>query len=259
MVRCRRLVMSLRFRPLLFSIVSSLAFAPGDPSVTQQSPASLSVVELFTSQGCSVCPAADELLKSYAERSDVIALSLPVDYWDYLGWTDTLASPKFTGRQRAYARTRGDGEIYTPQVVVNGVAHVVGTRRGEIDRAIEGTSRTLAPTRVPLRVWSDTETLTIEAGTAVDPATASVGTVWLAVVQPRADVEVRHGENRGRKLTYYNVVRELTAVGMWSGQPTRIQLQHGAVVRSANERCAVLLQQGTTGHIIGAAWMPALR
>jgi hypothetical protein len=247
--------MPLRFRPLLLSIVLLLALAPRIPSVAQQPSATISVIELFTSQGCSVCPPADALLKGYAERSDVVALSLPVDYWDYLGWTDTLASPKFTGRQRAYAKARGDGEIYTPQVVVNGVAHVVGAQRGEIDRAIERTATRLAAARVPLRVWTDNETVTIETGAAADTGTSFAGTVWLAVVQPQADVEIRHGENRGRKLTYYNVVRELTAVGMWSGQPTRIQLQHGAIVRSNNERCAVLLQQGTNGPIIGAAWM----
>jgi hypothetical protein len=253
------LVMPLRFRPLLLPILQLLAFAPGDPSAAQEAHATLSVVELFTSQGCSVCPPANEVLKSYAERGDVVALSLPVDYWDYLGWTDTLANPKFTGRQRAYAKTRGDGEIYTPQVVVNGVAHAVGTQRGAIDRAIERTSRAFAAARVPVRAWTDNQTVTIEAGAAAHPATSTVGTVWLAVVQPTVDVEVRHGENRGRKLTYYNVVRELTAVGMWSGQPTRIQLQHGAVMRSADERCAVLLQQGTTGPIVGAAWITAAR
>jgi hypothetical protein len=255
MVPSRWLVMPLRFRPLPLFLVLLLASAPRIPSVAQEHSATSSVIELFTSQGCSVCPPADALLKSYSERSDVVALSLPVDYWDYLGWTDTFASPKFTGRQRAYAKARGDGEIYTPQVVVNGVAHVVGTKRGDIDRAIERTSKAFAAARVPLRVWSDKETVTIEAGAAADPTTSFAGTVWLAVVQPRADVEVRHGENRGRKLAYYNVVRELTAVGMWSGQPTRIQLQNAAIVRSSNERCAVFLQQGATGPIIGAAWM----
>jgi hypothetical protein len=259
MVPCRSLVMPLRFRPLLLSIVLLVAFAPGVSSVAQEGPATLSVVELFTSQGCSVCPPADALLKSYAERSDVVALSLPVDYWDYLGWTDTFANRKFAGRQRAYAKARGDGVIYTPQVVVNGVTQVVGTQRGEIDRAIERTTKTFAAARVPLRVWTDNETVTIQAGPAADPTTSSTGTVWLAVVQPQAEVEIRHGENRGRKLTYYNVVRELTPVGMWSGQQTRIQLQHGAIGRSNNERCAVLLQEGTTGRIIGAAWMTAGR
>ena len=198
-------------------------------------------------------------MKSYAERSDVVALSLPVDYWDYLGWRDTLASPKFTGRQRAYAKARGDGEVYTPQVVVNGVAPVVGSHPREIDRAIEFTTKKLAAMRVPLRAWTDNLTVTIEAGASTAPGRSPRGTVWLAVVQPRADVEVRLGENHGRKLTYYNVVRELAAVGMWSGEATRIQLQHGAVVRSNSDRCAVLLQQGTAGPILGAAWVTASR
>jgi hypothetical protein len=255
MVPCRRLVIPLRFRPFLLSVVCLLAFAPWVPSVAQQEAAIISVVELFTSQGCSVCPPADTLLKSYAERSNVIALSLPVDYWDYLGWKDTLANPKFTGRQRAYAKARGDGEVYTPQVVVNGAARVVGTKRGDIDQAIERTSKAFAAARVPMRVWTDNQTVTVDVGAATHPGASSAGTVWFAVVQPRAEVEIRHGENRGRKLTYYNVVRDLTAVGMWSGQPTRIQLQHGAVVRSGNERCAVLLQQGAVGPILGAAWM----
>jgi hypothetical protein len=247
--------MHVRYEPLLLPIVSLLAFAPETPALAQQGTAANAVVELFTSQGCSVCSTADALLKSYAERSDVVALTLPVDYWDYLGWKDTLASPKFSSRQRAYAKARGDGVVYTPQVVVNGMAHVVGSQRGEIDRVIEFTSSKLARAWVPLRVWTDKETVTIEADAAIDSGRSVAGTVWLAVVEPRVEVDVRHGENRGRKLTYYNVVRELTAVGMWSGQATRLQLQHGALGKSSTDRCAVLLQQGTAGPIIGAAWM----
>ena len=96
------------------------------------------VVELFTSQGCSSCPAADALLGQLAKRDDVIALSFSVDYWDYLGWKDTLANPKFTERQRAYAKARGDGAIYTPQVIVNGVAHVNGSDESQ-DRSRRST------------------------------------------------------------------------------------------------------------------------
>ncbi|MEO1794378.1 MAG: DUF1223 domain-containing protein, partial [Pseudomonadota bacterium] len=77
------------------------------------------VVELFTSQGCSSCPPADKLLSGMAERRDIVALSFNVDYWDYLGWKDTLAKPAFTKRQRNYARFRGDGEVYTPQAIIN--------------------------------------------------------------------------------------------------------------------------------------------
>ena len=109
------------------------------------------VVELFTSQGCSSCPNADALLGKLANRDDVIALSLPVDYWDYLGWKDTLASPKFSERQRAYARTRGDGAIYTPQAVVNGLVHVNGADEGVIQNTIEKTGKTVATAYVPIR------------------------------------------------------------------------------------------------------------
>jgi len=110
------------------------------------------VVELFTSQGCSSCPNADALLQRLASRDDVIALSLPVDYWDYLGWKDTLASPKFSERQRAYAQTRGDGAIYTPQVVVNGLVHVNGADEGSIKRTMEKTGKTVATAFVPIRL-----------------------------------------------------------------------------------------------------------
>ncbi len=102
------------------------------------------VVELFTSQGCSSCPNADAVLGRLAKRDDIIALSLSVDYWDYLGWKDTLASPKFTERQRAYGKVRGDGAIYTPQLVVNGLAHVNGSDEGEIGRLIDKTAKTLS-------------------------------------------------------------------------------------------------------------------
>src|SRR5262245_55076196 len=92
------------------------------------------VVELFTSQGCSSCPAADRLLGELASDRSIVALSLPIDYWDYLGWKDTLAKPRHTARQRGYAQQRGDREVYTPQVVVNGALHVLGSDRGAIER-----------------------------------------------------------------------------------------------------------------------------
>src|SRR3981189_1619732 len=94
------------------------------------------VIELFTSQGCSSCPAADKLLSELHNDSSLITLSLPIDYWDYLGWKDTLEIPVHTARQKAYSRVRGDREVYTPQVVVNGVAQALGSDRGEIEKAV---------------------------------------------------------------------------------------------------------------------------
>lgn len=214
------------------------------------------VIELYTSQGCSSCPAADALLKSYAQRPDVIALSLPVDYWDYLGWKDTLAKAKFTDRQRAYAKMRGDGRIYTPQVVVNGLKHVNGAHADEIDHAIAKTSDKLAGERVPVKLSTHDGKLTIETGAMPEGDKAKDGVVWLAVIQKEAQVPVRAGENRGRTLTYYNVVRELTSVGTWSGKPTTIKLDRQAVMKPETESCAVLLQSGATGPIVGAAYLP---
>src|SRR5436305_9491075 len=108
------------------------------------------VVELFTSQGCSSCPAADKLLGELARDPNVIALSLPIDYWDYLGWKDTLADARFTARQKAYSRMRGDRDVYTPQVIVNGSAHVVGSDRAKIEGAIDATKKTEGVMSVPV-------------------------------------------------------------------------------------------------------------
>ncbi len=211
------------------------------------------VVELFTSQGCSSCPPADALLKTYAARSDVLALSLPVDYWDYLGWKDTLGSAKYTERQRNYAKSRGDGQVYTPQAVVNGLLHVNGASAKDIDAALTESEAKLAAERVPLRFSMNRGSIMIEMGAANPAVPVKESTIWLAVIQKTADVAIEHGENRGKTLTYTNVVRELTPVGTWTGQPVRIQLARSAVMRPGLESVAVLIQQGKAGPIIGAA------
>jgi hypothetical protein len=213
------------------------------------------VVELFTSQGCSSCPPADELFKAYTGRPDVIALSLPVDYWDYLGWKDTLASPKFTDRQRAYAKARGDGAIYTPQVIVDGVRHVVGSEKAEIDKAIEQAWPRFTSLQVPVKSSVQGGTVLIETGGAPDGKPMKEATVWLAVVQKKADVVVQRGENKGKTLTYTNVVREIAPVGLWQGKPLMLKLSRAAIVPADAEGCAVLIQQGDGGPIIGAAWL----
>jgi hypothetical protein len=110
------------------------------------------VIELFTSQGCSSCPEADKLLGEIAKDASVIAVSLPIDYWDYLGWKDTLADPKFTARQKAYSKVRGDRQIYTPQVVVNGKVHALGSDRASIERAISDSTGKAGVMSVPVKV-----------------------------------------------------------------------------------------------------------
>lgn len=243
------------FRLSIWLAVPIVAMGLAHPSAAEEAKET-AVIELFTSQGCSSCPTADALLQQYAKRPDIVALSLPVDYWDYLGWKDTLANPRFTGRQREYAEKRGDGHVYTPQVVVNGIVHAVGSNKEEIDRALETTAVELQPVRVAVSARSDGKTVAIETGSGKDVhGHASSGTIWLAIVQPSVEVEIKRGENRGKRITYTNVVRDLTAVGAWSGKPARIELSEASVLKDQRQRCAVLLQEGKVGPIVGATWL----
>src|SRR5215831_3918591 len=134
------------------------------------------VIELFTSQGCSSCPPADQLVGQLAKDPSLVAMSLPIDYWDYLGWKDTLATPGHTARQRGYAQVRGDRAVYTPQVVVNGVVHVQGSDKAAIDRAIAQTGQQPGTLSVPV-------TLAVEGGriNVTVPASAEgrSGEIWL--------------------------------------------------------------------------------
>jgi len=211
------------------------------------------VIELFTSQGCSSCPPADALMKTYATRPDLLVLSLPVDYWDYLGWKDTLGNAKNSERQRNYAKARGDGQVYTPQAVINGVAHVNGSSRRDIDAAIAESQKDIAANRIPIRSWTDRHNIQIEAGAATAQSTVKEAIIWLAVIQKTAEVTITRGENHGKTITYTNVVRELTPVGTWTGQPMRIQLARSALMRPQMESVAVLIQQGKAGPIIAAS------
>jgi hypothetical protein len=108
------------------------------------------VVELFTSQGCSSCPPADRIIGELAKDPSIIALSMPIDYWDYLGWKDTLADARFSARQKAYSQMRGDRDVYTPQVVVNGSVHVIGSDRAGIESAIGNTKKAGGVMSVPV-------------------------------------------------------------------------------------------------------------
>jgi hypothetical protein len=211
------------------------------------------VIELFTSQGCSSCPTADAVLGQLAKRDDIIALSLSVDYWDYLGWKDTLANPKFSERQRAYSKTRGDGQIYTPQAVINGLTHVNGSDESKIGRLIEKTDKTLSASRVPIRLKRDKDKLVVEAGEAAPGTTPKEATLWLAVISKAVSVPIERGENQGKTITYSNVVRELIPIGMWNGKPMTVQLERHSFMQPGADRCAVLLQQGHAGPIVGAA------
>jgi hypothetical protein len=247
----------------LCAIIAAVAAPPVTGPRAQMEPGSAmvsrpvsAVIELFTSQGCSSCPAADALLKDIAaSHKDVMALSLPVDIWDYIGWKDTLASPKNSERQRAYSRLLGSGPVYTPQMVINGVAQSIGSDAREVDMAMAKAKDTLRSKHVPVQIWPHRNSVVIEMGEAPAGVDVKESTIWLAVVQKSVDVQVTRGENAGSTLTYHNVVRELTPVGAWSGKAATIQLLRSSFMRPDIEDVIVLIQEADFGPIVGAAWL----
>jgi hypothetical protein len=174
------------------------------------------VVELFTSQGCSSCPPADRLMGQLAQDPSLITLSLPVDYWDYLGWKDTLALHGNSTRQREYATTRGDRQVYTPQAVVNGMMHALGSDKSSIEGAISQTRRQATPLTLPVKVTVAEGKATVHVPDAVSADRSAE--VWLFPVTNKAEVKVGRGENGGRTLNYYNVVRRWVKLGDWNGK-----------------------------------------
>ncbi len=180
------------------------------------------VIELFTSQGCSSCPAADKVLGELAHDSSLVTMSLPVDYWDYLGWKDTLALHGHSTRQRAYANARGDREVYTPQVVVNGIVHVLGSDKAAIEQAIAQTRRTAAPLTLPVTMNVADGKVTVNVPAAEGDRRSAE--VWLCPITGKAQVKIGRGENSGHTLTYSNVVRRWVKLGTWSGKQEAFSL-----------------------------------
>lgn len=216
------------------------------------------VIELFTSQGCSSCPPADELLSLLARQSDVVALAYHVDYWDYLGWRDTLASPDNTARQQDYNRAFGNRSVYTPQAIVNGRLQMSGAERTRV----EGAMRRMAGTRQGMTVDVDVsysgDSLIIETG----EAGRRIGKAHVVLVyfEPVTRVEIGEGENSGRVATYWNAVSGFHSAGKWDGSRTRFELPLTEIARKAAGGCAVLVQEmhegGLPGPILGAAILP---
>lgn len=203
------------------------------------------VVELFTSQGCSSCPPADALLSELAEKDDIIALALHVDYWDYIGWADSLARPEHTERQKAYAAASGKRMIYTPQFVIGGTDRVTGYEPLEMATVIE--RHRAAPRPIVLSAVRDGEVVRIEAR-AVGPVE---GPVVVQVVRyvPLERVDITRGENAGRTFEYHNAVNLWIEVGRWSGTGS-----YRATTRIAGEHpVAVILQRDGHGPVLAAA------
>jgi len=223
------------------------------PPATQSEARDAAVVELFTSQGCSSCPKADALLGELAEKPGYVALSFSVDYWDYLGWRDTLASPANSERQRNYARARGDGRVYTPQMIVDGVTHVNGGDEEALMAAVAAAQKLLAKVKVPITMHADGDTLVVDVGAAPEGSDKRLATVWLAVANEVEKVAVARGENHGRDLSYHHAVRELSPIGVWSGEAMTLRLPLKELKTMGGDCLFALLQVEDFGAILGAA------
>jgi hypothetical protein len=208
------------------------------------------VIELFTSQGCSSCPAADALMGELRKMPGVIVLSYNVDYWDYLGWRDTLASPEKSQRQYDYAKARGDMDVYTPQVVVGGGSHYSGSDKAAILKAIARaqSAEPQHPIGISLAVKEDEFIVEIGKGGAAHDAT-----LWLMAFAPSVAVKIEKGENAGKDIVYYNVVRKLVPASMWHGEAMTLTLPKQDILLPDCRGAAALLQQGKAGPIMAAA------
>lgn len=212
------------------------------PAVAQDSKV---VVELYTSQGCSSCPPADALLHDLAGRPDVIALALHVDYWDYLGWKDNFGSPAFTARQHGYARAAGATTVYTPQMVIGGTDHVIGSKAMAVMDQI-ARHRAL-PDPVAMTLTRNGDNVQINARSNGGPLDNMI--VQVVRYTPEETVVIRRGENAGKSISYNNIVTRWDTVAKWDGtSPLAINAPADGA-----DPIVVIIQNERYGPILAAA------
>jgi hypothetical protein len=215
--------------------------AAGPVAAQQPQP---TVVELFTSQGCSSCPPADALFAELVQQPSVIGLAWHVDYWDYIGWADTFGAPAHTERQKAYATARGEKMVYTPQMVVNGTLDVVGSDPADVAMALQ-----TGPKVSGADVTLSRDGTSLEVDVRADTALADGATVELVHFVPEQTVSIERGENAGRALSYSNIVVGWQRLALWDGREAlNLRLEV-----SPDLGVAVLIQDAATHQILGAA------
>ncbi|SDW75740.1 DUF1223 domain-containing protein [Roseicitreum antarcticum] len=230
-------------RRMIFGLAAAGAAVLATAAAAQQQPV---LVELYTSQGCSSCPPADEVMAELAGRDDVIALALHVDYWDYIGWEDSFAVPAFGERQKSYARTWHHKSVYTPQMVVNGIDQVEGFRSMRVAQLIQQHRDADRRVSISLRRGENGMLyLRLEA----DPPLTRGAVVDLVRYAPQRTVEIEAGENAGRTATYHNVVTQWTSVGEWDGQ-VAVEMAFRA---EGDDLTAVVVQEREFGAVLAAA------
>jgi hypothetical protein len=207
------------------------------------------VVELFTSQGCSSCPPADAALKEFNSSDAILGLALHVDYWDRLGWPDTFGSAENTKRQWRYARSLGERQVYTPQAIVNGRTHLVGSRKAEIQETANRFSKDERGLSVPINITMNTDSISVSI-----PSTdvSRHATLYAFYFNPSEEVTIKRGENAGKTLRYTNIVRKVEMIGMVGAKDMAAAFSLADLEGKGFEGCALILQASTSGGNPGA-------
>lgn len=217
------------------------------------------VVELFTSQGCSSCPPADAALREFNSTDAILGLALHVDYWDRLGWPDTFGSAENTKRQWRYARSLGERQVYTPQAIVNGRTHLVGSRKAEIQQTANSFSEDERGLSVPISVTMNDGAVSVSI-----PSTdvSRNATLYAFYFNPSEEVTIKRGENAGKTLRYTNIVRKVEMIGMVGKSDMAAAFSLADLESKGFDGCALILQASTSdgnpGAILGASVLRGL-
>jgi hypothetical protein len=236
--------MAVSLRLLAIAATALIAAAPGYAAGPDR-PQPRAVIELFTSQGCSSCPPADALMVELSRNAELVPLTMPVTYWDYLGWKDTLGKDSFAKRQKLYSKARGDGQVYTPQAVVNGAAHMIGSDKAGIARAVAEHPETGFAARVSLE--EEAGNLRIHVAPTAGAGDARGG-IWLLPTTRLVTVPITRGENQGKTISYVNVVRGLMRIGDWDGKDATITVPLATTKAPEADSYVVLVQAEQPGR-----------
>lgn len=203
------------------------------------------VVELFTSQGCSSCPPADKIMGDLIKEPGVLGLSFAVTYWDYIGWKDTFGSAKNDERQTQYRDKLNARYVYTPQMIIAGADHFVGSNLGQLKdnlQRYDGHAK-----KIPLSWSLNQNKLTIEL-----PKSETNAVIWQIDIDHNQPVVIGRGENNGRTITYHNIVRKSQIITSWEGQKKSITLNLEDLKHEGRDGCAILVQEQGFGPIVAA-------
>lgn len=231
----------------LFFIIFALAFFSAPPAMAEDPV----VIELFTSQGCDMCPPAHILQKEYDTMSGAISLTWHVEHWDFMGWRDTYAKPEFSKRQYDYNQAFDRKGVYTPQVIINGRAQMVGSNKLEI---YTGIKNALVGTQTPVNVRFRQNANSVSAiiGGRKPVTQTNIFLVW---VKLRDSIKINSGANIGKTLNYMNIVRNSQSIGTLGDQPQTISINLSDPNRGDSDALAILVQESDVGRIIGAGFL----